>query len=121
MNLSNVMCAVAHGDPRPRPQPSASQDKEIAFLETDLQSLRQYFVEFKSSMSHYVSSTHVSQPHVPLASPPSLNLSSFMPKPLMCPLSLFLFPLMLLRAKYIRFTYSDDKDDAVNCPKENPE
>ncbi|KAB2617644.1 hypothetical protein D8674_013513 [Pyrus ussuriensis x Pyrus communis] len=48
MNLSNVMCAVAQGDPEPVPPSTASQDRKIAYLESEINSLRKQFVDFKS-------------------------------------------------------------------------
>ncbi|KAB2623900.1 hypothetical protein D8674_037853 [Pyrus ussuriensis x Pyrus communis] len=44
----NVMCAIAQGDPRPVPPSTVSQDRKIAYLESEINSLRKQFVDFKS-------------------------------------------------------------------------
>ncbi|RXH97541.1 hypothetical protein DVH24_007887 [Malus domestica] len=40
INLSDVICALGHGEPRPHPPPNISQERKIAFLEFELKSLQ---------------------------------------------------------------------------------
>lgn len=86
MNLSDVMCVVAQGDPKPVPQPNASQDRKIAYLESTINSLRKQFVDLKSLIRQSVSSPLVSHSvSIPSLSQTSLNPSSFVPEPSLHP------------------------------------
>ncbi|KAB2636523.1 hypothetical protein D8674_027057 [Pyrus ussuriensis x Pyrus communis] len=78
MNLSNVMCDVAHNDLRPVLPSTASQDKKIAYLKSEINSLRKQFVDFKFLVNQPSSSPLVSNSFSwPSLSQTSSNPSSF--------------------------------------------
>ncbi|RXH67495.1 hypothetical protein DVH24_027642 [Malus domestica] len=54
MNLSDVMCAAAHGDLHLLPSLSVSRERKIVYL-YEINSLRRQFVEFQSSMCQTMS------------------------------------------------------------------
>ncbi|CAN6542024.1 unnamed protein product [Malus baccata var. baccata] len=64
MNLNNVMCVIAQGDPGPVSSSTASQDRKIAYLESEVNSFRKQFVDYNQT---------------------SLNPLSFVPEPSLRP------------------------------------
>lgn len=68
----NVMSVVAQGDLRPVPPLNVSHERKITHLESEINSFRKQFVNFKSLISQSASSSYVSHSF----STPSLNQTS---------------------------------------------
>ncbi|CAN6541675.1 unnamed protein product [Malus baccata var. baccata] len=76
----------AQGDRKPVPPPNASQDRKIAYLKSEINSLRKQFVDFKSLVRQSASSPLVSHSiSTPSLSQTSLNPPSFVPEPSLHP------------------------------------
>lgn len=85
-NLSNVMCVITQGDPKPILAWIASQDRKIAYLEFEINYLIKQFVIFKYLVDQSTSSPLVSNllPS-PSLSQTFLNPYSFVAEPSLRP------------------------------------
>lgn len=86
MGLRNVMSVVAQGEPRLVPPPNVSQERKIAYIESEINSLRKQFVDCNSLVSQSTSSLLISNSFSsPSLSQNSLNPPSFVLEPSLRP------------------------------------